>query len=68
METRARHLAVGSFVLLLLAGAFIFVLWAAKFQGQVTYNTYYARFAGSVSQLRVDSTVNFGGIPVGRVP
>jgi len=67
METRARHLAVGSFVLLLLAGAFIFVLWAAKFQGQVTYNGYFARFSGSVSQLRVDSTVNFGGIPVGRV-
>lgn len=67
METRARHLAVGSFVLLLLAGAFVFVLWAAKFQGQVTYNGYYARFSGSVSQLRVDSTVNFGGIPVGRV-
>ncbi|WP_374651352.1 MlaD family protein [Dongia sp.] len=67
METRARHLAVGSFVLLLLAGAFVFVLWVAKFQGQVAYNAYYARFTGSVSQLRVDSTVNFGGIPVGRV-
>ena len=67
METRARHLAVGSFVLLLLAGAFVFVLWAAKFQGQVSYNSYFARFSGSVSQLRVDSTVNFGGIPVGRV-
>lgn len=67
METRARHLAVGSFVLLLLAGVFVFVLWAAKFQGQVSYTTYYARFSGSVSQLRIDSTVNFGGIPVGRV-
>lgn len=67
METRARHLAVGSFVLLLLAGAFIFVLWAARFQGQVAYDDYYARFAGSVSQLRTDTTVNFGGIPVGRV-
>nr|WP_298689086.1 MlaD family protein [uncultured Dongia sp.] len=67
METRARHLAVGSFVLLLLAGAFVFILWAAKFQGQVSYNIYYARFTGSVAQLRVDSTVNFGGIPVGRV-
>lgn len=67
METRARHLAVGSFVLLLLAGLFVFVLWAAKFQGQVAYNDYYARFSGSVSQLRVDTTVNFGGIPVGRV-
>jgi phospholipid/cholesterol/gamma-HCH transport system substrate-binding protein len=67
METRARHLAVGSFVLLLLAGVFVFVLWVAKFQGQVSYDSYFARFSGSVSQLRVDTTVNFGGIPVGRV-
>lgn len=67
METRARHLAVGCFVLLLLACAFVFVLWVAKFQGRVTYSAYYARFAGSVSQLRHDTTVNFGGIPVGRV-
>ena len=67
METQARHLAVGSFVLLLIAGIFIFVLWAAKFQGQTAYDPYFIRFAGSVSQLRVDSSVNFGGIPVGRV-
>lgn len=67
METQARHLAVGSFVLLLVAGIFVFVLWVAKFQGETVYDPYYARFSGSVSQLRVNSTVNFGGIPVGRV-
>ncbi|MBL8708714.1 MAG: MCE family protein [Rhodospirillaceae bacterium] len=67
METQARHLAVGSFVLVLVAGLFVFVLWAAKFQGQAVYEAYHARFSGSVSQLRVNSTVNFGGIPVGRV-
>jgi phospholipid/cholesterol/gamma-HCH transport system substrate-binding protein len=67
METQARHLAVGSFVLLLVACAFVFVLWVAKFQGQTVYDPYYARFSGSVSQLRVNTTVNFGGIPVGRV-
>lgn len=67
METQARHLAVGSFVLLLLAGIFVFILWVAGFQGETVYHPYYARFSGSVSQLRVNSTVNFGGIPVGRV-
>lgn len=67
METQARHLAVGSFVLLLVAGIFVFVLWVAKFQGETKYDAFFARFSGSVSQLRVDSTVNFGGIPVGRV-
>jgi phospholipid/cholesterol/gamma-HCH transport system substrate-binding protein len=67
METNARHLAVGSFVLLLVAGIFVFIMWVAKFQGETVYEPYYARFAGSVSQLRVNTTVNFGGIPVGRV-
>jgi phospholipid/cholesterol/gamma-HCH transport system substrate-binding protein len=67
METQARHLAVGSFVLLLIAGIFVFVLWTARFQGQTIYDSYFIRFAGSVSQLRIDSSVNFGGIPVGRV-
>lgn len=67
METQARHLAVGSFVLLLIAGIFVFVLWVSKFQGQTIYDPYFMRFSGSVSQLRIDSSVNFGGIPVGRV-
>jgi phospholipid/cholesterol/gamma-HCH transport system substrate-binding protein len=67
METRARHIAVGAFVLALCLGIGLFSIWVAKFQGQVTYVPYYTRFAGSVAQLRVDSTVTFGGIPVGRV-
>ena len=67
METRARHIAVGAFVLALCLGLGLFAIWVAKFQGQVTYVPYFTRFAGSVAQLKVDSTVTFGGIPVGRV-
>ncbi len=67
METRARHIAVGAFVLALCLGIGLFSIWVAKFQGQVTYVPYFTRFGGSVAQLRVDSTVTFGGIPVGRV-
>jgi phospholipid/cholesterol/gamma-HCH transport system substrate-binding protein len=67
METRARHLAVGGFVLVLLLCAGLFAIWVAKFRGEVTYLPYYTRFSGSVSQLRIDTTVLFGGIPVGRV-
>ena len=67
METRARHLAVGTFVLVLVVCAGLFAIWIAKFSGQVVYVPYFTRFSGSVSQLRVDSTVLFGGIPVGRV-
>jgi phospholipid/cholesterol/gamma-HCH transport system substrate-binding protein len=67
LETRAKHIAVGSFVLLFALGIAFFVFWLARFEGEVRYDLYYARFSGSVSQLRVDSTVLFGGIPVGRV-
>jgi phospholipid/cholesterol/gamma-HCH transport system substrate-binding protein len=67
METRARHLAVGAFVLVLVICGGLFAIWIAKFSGQVTFVPYYTRFSGSVSQLRADTAVLFGGIPVGRV-
>lgn len=67
METRAKHIAVGAFVLSFVLAIAFFVFWLARFEGEATYDDYYVRFAGSVSQLRIDSTVLFGGIPVGRV-
>ncbi len=67
METRAKHIAVGAFVLSFVVAIAFFVFWLARFEGEATYDNYFVRFAGSVSQLRVDSTVLFGGIPVGRV-
>jgi len=67
VETRAKHIAVGAFVLAFALGIAFFVFWLARFEGEVKYYDYYVRFAGSVSQLRIDSTVLFGGIPIGRV-
>src|SRR3954471_3903307 len=67
METRARHLAVGAFVLVLVICGGLFAIWVAKFSGQVTFVPYFTRFSGSVSQPRIDTTVLFGRIPVGRV-
>lgn len=67
METRAKHIAVGAFVLSFVLAIAFFVFWLARFEGEVTYDDYFVRFSGSVSQLRIDSTVLFGGIPVGRV-
>ncbi len=67
METRARHFVVGIFMLTLVLGAVGFVLWLSAFAAQIRYEPYFVRFAGSVSQLRSDSTVLFGGIPIGRV-
>jgi phospholipid/cholesterol/gamma-HCH transport system substrate-binding protein len=58
---------VGAFVLVLVICGGLFAVWIAKFSGQVTFVPYYTRFSGSVSQLRTDTTVLFGGIPVGRV-
>jgi phospholipid/cholesterol/gamma-HCH transport system substrate-binding protein len=67
METRARHITVGSFVLSFVLAIAFFVFWLARFQGEAKYYDYYVRFSGSVSQLRIDNAVLFGGIPVGRV-
>src|ERR671931_448244 len=67
METRAKHITVGAFVLSSVLAIAFFVFWLARFQGEAVYYDYYVRFFGSVSQLPIDSTVLFGGIPIGRV-
>jgi phospholipid/cholesterol/gamma-HCH transport system substrate-binding protein len=67
METRASHIAVGAFVLILLFGALGFVIWVAQLSSRVAMSDYYIRFSGSVAGLDVNSNVLFGGIPVGHV-
>ncbi len=67
METRANNLLVGTFVLLILAGATVFFLWLAKFQFDVEFTRYDIRFPGSVSGLKVGSSVELNGILVGEV-
>lgn len=67
METRANNLLVGSFVLLILAGATVFFLWLAKFQFDVEFTRYDIRFPGSVSGLKVGSSVELNGVLVGEV-
>lgn len=67
METRANNLLVGSFVLLILVGTTVFFLWLAKFQFDVQFTRYDIRFSGSVSGLKVGSSVELNGILVGEV-
>jgi phospholipid/cholesterol/gamma-HCH transport system substrate-binding protein len=67
METRASHIAVGAFVMLLLLGGFGFVIWVSKFSEQTTEVDHFARFTGSVQGLNIGSNVLFGGIPIGHV-
>jgi phospholipid/cholesterol/gamma-HCH transport system substrate-binding protein len=67
METRASHIAVGSFVLLLLLGLAAFVVWISKFRTEENLARYDILFEESVTGLEIDSNVRYRGIPVGRV-
>lgn len=67
METRAHYVAVGSFVILMLIGAFVSVIWLVRGQFQregVIYDIY---FRGSVSGLSEGAPVRYKGVLVGRV-
>ena len=57
METKASYVAVGAFVFALVAGAVVFVIWLARYQGQLEYAYYDILIPGSVTGLQVDGTV-----------
>ena len=67
METRANYVAVGAFVLAVVALGFAAVLWLARAQLATQYATYDIYFTGPVSGLRAGASVEYNGVPVGRV-
>ncbi len=67
METRANYVAVGAFVLAMIVLAFAAVLWLARGQLTTQYADYDIYFEGPVTGLRGGSTVEYNGVPVGRV-
>jgi phospholipid/cholesterol/gamma-HCH transport system substrate-binding protein len=67
METRASHIAVGVFVLVLMLGLLAFVAWLARYTGQENYAYYDILYDGDVTGLNVDGPVRYRGIIVGRV-
>jgi phospholipid/cholesterol/gamma-HCH transport system substrate-binding protein len=67
METRAPYVAVGAFVLVLIAGLVAGVLWFAQAQYAEAASYYDVYFTGSVTGLSTGSTVRLNGVPVGRV-
>lgn len=67
METRAHHLLIGSFVLLVVLGLFAFVIWLARIDLDRDVARYLIFFEGSVSGLSTSSNVMYNGIPVGSV-
>ena len=67
MEREANYVAVGAFILLVLAMAVGFVLWYSDANDSRDYELYEVYFTGSVSGLDRGSPVRYLGVDVGRV-
>lgn len=67
METRAHHILIGGFVLLVVLGLFTFVIWLARIELDRDVARYLIFFDGAVSGLSTSSEVMYNGIPVGSV-
>jgi phospholipid/cholesterol/gamma-HCH transport system substrate-binding protein len=67
METRANYVAVGVFVLMVLAGAFGFVYWLYSSRSITNRTEVDILFPGSVTGLAVGGAVYFNGIRIGEV-
>lgn len=67
METRARHLIVGVFVLLSFLGILGFFYWLAKSDLNYKVNYYSIYFKGAVTGLTIGGPVNYLGVPVGTI-
>jgi phospholipid/cholesterol/gamma-HCH transport system substrate-binding protein len=67
MDRDANYVAVGAFVLLVIAMAVSFVFWYTDEQEKRTYQRYEIYFPGSVSGLTAGGPVRYLGVDVGRV-
>lgn len=67
MEREANYVAVGTFMLVVMAMATVFVLWYSNARERREYQPYEIYFTGSVSGLNEGSTVRYLGVNVGRV-
>jgi len=67
MDRDANYVAVGAFVLLVIAMAVSFVLWYTNLQDKRIYLRYEIYFPGTVSGLTPGSPVRYLGVDVGKV-
>jgi phospholipid/cholesterol/gamma-HCH transport system substrate-binding protein len=67
METKANHLVIGGFVLLMVGAAFAFVYWIENFMNGGSSRQYHVVFNGSVQGLAEAGGVLFNGLRVGSV-
>jgi phospholipid/cholesterol/gamma-HCH transport system substrate-binding protein len=67
MEREANYVAVGAFVLMVVAMGALFVYWYSDSREQHDFRRYEVYFDGSVSGLAVGGQVRYLGVDVGRV-
>lgn len=67
METQARHVIVGTFVVVAITAALLFMLWLWRPTADRDYSYYIIGFARPVSGLSVGGRVEYSGIGVGEV-
>ena len=67
METRAHHVLIGLFTLLVVSAALMFALWLGKSDADRQFETYDIVFQEAVSGLSKGGTVEFNGIKIGDV-
>src|SRR5450631_1802801 len=67
MERKANYVLIGLFTFAVIAGVFGFVFWIHNSAGKKQSVAYRVIFDGTVSGLRVGSSVLFNGIRVGEV-
>lgn len=67
METRANHVLIGAFTLILSLGIVLFALWASKYQSDAAWREYEVVFREAVTGLSVGGVVQYNGIKIGEV-
>src|SRR5580698_5061626 len=67
MDRDSNYVAVGAFVLLVVAMGVAFVFWYTDLQDKRSYERYEIYFPGSVSGLTAGSPVRYLGVDVGKV-
>ncbi len=67
METRASHFLIGAFTLVVMVGAFLFVLWLSKLTLDREFIEYEVVFTEAITGLSVGGAVQYNGIQVGEV-
>ena len=67
METKAHHLLIGAFALIVSFGAALFVLWLSRVEVNAQYAYYDVRFNDGVTGLPIGGEVRYSGVKVGTV-